>query len=301
MKRRDALKTLALGATLGTSLGALPACRSAKQSVPSPQPVRAGQTSNTLPSLFLAHGSPTLLEDAPWAAELQGWAQALPRPKAVLMLSAHWVGPPILIGATQPVPLVYDFYGFPPEYYAVKYPAPGAPEVAARVRELLAPLGSVQDQPTRGLDHGAYVPLLCMYPAANIPVLQVSLPALAAQQVFALGQALAPLRDEGVLIVGSGFITHNMRSIDPRPNAPIPSWASEFDAFIADALQRKDTDALLDYQAKGPGVQQALPTVEHFVPLLAAWGAAGGAPPSVTFPIGGFTYGSFTKRSVQLS
>lgn len=301
MQRRDALKTLALGATLG----ALPACRSAKQSMstsaPSPQPIHAPQTASAMPSLFLAHGSPTLLEDAQWAAELQGWAQALPKPKAVLMLSAHWVGPPILIGATQPVPLVYDFYGFPPEYYAVQYPAPGAPQVAARIRELLAPLGSVQDQPTRGLDHGAYVPLLCMYPAANIPVLQVSLPALAAQQVFALGQALAPLRDEGVLIVGSGFITHNMRSIDPHPDAPIPSWASEFDAFIADALQRQDTDALLDYQAKGPGVQQALPTVEHFVPLLAAWGATGGAPQSVTFPIAGFTYGSFTKRSVQLS
>jgi 4,5-DOPA dioxygenase extradiol len=299
MERRDALKTLAIGA----AVSALPACNAGSPSASSSSKSTAAlpQRTTKMPTLFVAHGSPMLTEDQQWVEQLRDWGRALPKPKAILMLSAHWVGPPVMIGATKPVPLVYDFSGFPPEYYAVQYPAPGAPAVAARVRELLAPLGSVHDDPQRGLDHGAYVPLLCMYPAANVPVLQVSLPALAAQQVFALGQALAPLRDEGVLIVGSGFITHNMRSIDPRPNAPIPSWASEFDAFIADALQRHDTDALLDYQAKGPGVQQALPTVEHFVPLLAAWGAAGGAPQSVTFPIGGFTYGSFTKRSVQLS
>jgi 4,5-DOPA dioxygenase extradiol len=241
-----------------------------------------------------------LTEDTHWVGQLRDWARALPKPKAVLMLSAHWVGPPVMIGATQPVPLLYDFSGFPAEYYAVKYPAPGAPSVAARVRELLAPLGPVHDEPQRGLDHGAYVPLLCMYPEANVPVLQVSLPALGAQQVFALGKALAPLRDEGILIMGSGFITHNLRAFDPRPGATTPSWANEFDAFTADALQRRDTDTLLDYQSKGPGVRQSLPTVEHFVPLLAAWGATGGSPQTLSFPIEGFYYGSFTKRSVQL-
>jgi 4,5-DOPA dioxygenase extradiol len=297
MKRRDALKSLAIGA----AASALPACRSGNPTSMSSAKVQQKEPSATMPSLFLAHGSPFLTQDTEWVTQLRDWARALPQPQAVLMLSAHWVGPPILMGATESVPLVYDFSGFPAEYYAVKYPAPGAPQVAQRARELLSGLGPVQDQPSRGLDHGAYVPLLCMYPEADVPVLQVSLPALAAEQVFALGRALAPLRDEGVLIVGSGFITHNMRSIDMRPSAPVPSWASEFDAFIANALQRRDTDALLDYQRKGPGARESLPTVEHFVPLLAAWGAAQGTPKSVEFPIEGFTYGSFTKRSVQLS
>jgi 4,5-DOPA dioxygenase extradiol len=300
MKRRDALKTLAMG----VAVGVLPACRGG-ETEPRISPANRATQSQPLvaqlPSLFLAHGSPMLMDDAPWVAELRAWAHALPKPQAILMLSAHWVGPPVRVGATRTVPLVYDFYGFPDQYYAVKYPAPGAPGVAKRVRQLLAPLAPVQDDPNRGLDHGAYVPLLCMYPQADVPVLQVSLPSLDASTVFAMGKALAPLRDESVLIVGSGFITHNMRTIDTRPNAAIPSWASEFDAFVADALQRHDTDALLDYQHKGPGARESLPTVEHFVPLLAAWGATLGTPRGVTFPIAGFSYGSFTKRSVQFS
>lgn len=298
MLRREALKTLA-------ALGVLPACRSGEtESRVSPASQTEKQSQplvSRMPSLFLAHGSPMLMEDAPWVTELHDWARALSKPKAILMLSAHWVGPPVQIGATQTVPLLYDFSGFPERYYAVKYPAPGAPDVAQRVRELLTPLAPVQDNPNRGLDHGAYVPLLGMYPQADVPVLQVSLPSLGAETVFQMGRALAPLRDEGVLIVGSGFITHNMRTIDSRPNAAIPSWASEFDAFIADALLRHDTDALLDYPNRGPGARESLPTVEHFVPLLAAWGATLGAPRNVTFPISGFTYGSFTKRSVQFS
>jgi len=291
MKRRDALKAI------GATLSALPACRESRKQTTMPTP----SSQSSMPSLFLAHGSPFLQDDLQWTAELRDWAQALPAPQAVLMLSAHWVGPPITIGATEAVPLVYDFYGFPQKYYEVKYPAPGAPQLAKRVRELLKPQGQVKDDPQRGLDHGAYVPLLFMYPEANVPVLQVSLPALGAREVFEMGKALALLRDEGILIIGSGFITHNLRTFDPRQQPVTPSWASEFDSWTADALNRHDVDALLDYQAKGPGVEQALPTVEHFVPLLASLGATQGAPKSVTYPITGFAYGSFTKRSVQLS
>jgi 4,5-DOPA dioxygenase extradiol len=216
------------------------------------------------------------------------------------MLSAHWLDKPVTLGATTPVPLVYDFYGFPAELYKTQYPSPGAPALAARVRALLG-AGQTIDEPTRGLDHGAYVPLVCMYPAADVPVLQVSLPTLDPPELFSLGRTLAPLRREGVLIVGSGFLTHNLRAMDLRPDAPVPAWAAEFDAWTADVLARRDVDALLDYRQRAPGVQQALPTHEHFVPVIAALGAAIDDPSAhPTFPIRGFTYGSATRRSLQL-
>src|SRR5262245_31965342 len=154
-------------------------------------------TSDKMPVIFLAHGSPLLLDDAGWVRELGAWASALPRPKAVLMLSAHWVDRPITLGATQPVPLVYDFYGFPAKYYEAKYPAPPAPELAARVRDLLRAEPVAQD-PERGLDHGAYVPLVAMYPGADVPVLQGSLPSLAPAAPFSRGRAAAPLRRDDV-------------------------------------------------------------------------------------------------------
>jgi 4,5-DOPA dioxygenase extradiol len=251
------------------------------------------------PSLFLAHGSPMLVDDEIWVQQLHDWAQRLGKPKAILMLSAHWVDRPVTLGATSTVPLEYDFYGFPERYYQVRYPAPGAPELATRVEQLLKPLGPVA-RGERGLDHGAYVPLLAMYPHADVPVLQASLPSLEPKELLAMGRALEPLRDEGVLIMGSGFITHNLRQFNPRANASTPSWASEFDAWTAEALERRDIDALLDYQRVAPGVQQALPTVEHFVPLLVSVGAAGDSK-RLEFPITGFTYGSFTKRSVELA
>lgn len=258
----------------------------------------AASVARAMPALFLAHGSPFLLDDAAWVRELNDWARALPRPAGVLMLSAHWEQKPVTLGAVTPVPLVYDFYGFPAKYYDVRYAAPGAPTLASRVRELLSP-GRVVDEPTRGLDHGAYVPLLAMYPQADVPVLQVSLPSLEPSALFELGRALAPLRDEGVLIVGSGFLTHNLRAADFAPEAIVPEWAVEFDAWAAEALARQDVDALLDYRRRAPGVRLALPTHEHFVPVLAALGSAVERAGSVRFPIAGFAYGSMTKRSVQ--
>jgi 4,5-DOPA dioxygenase extradiol len=257
-------------------------------------------TSKTMPAIFLAHGSPFLLEDHGWVGELAAWARALPRPRAILMLSAHWVDRPITLGATRRVPLVYDFSGFPAKYYETTYPAPPAPELATRLRGLLAGQ-AVDEAPDRGLDHGAYVPLVCMYPAADVPVLQVSLPTLDPTELFALGRTLAPLRREGVLIIGSGFLTHNLRAMDFRPDAPVPTWAAEFDAWTADVLAHRDVDALLDYRRRAPGVRQALPTHEHFVPVVTALGAAIDDPSAVpSFPISGFTYGSATRRSLQL-
>jgi len=252
------------------------------------------------PAIFVAHGAPPLLDDAGWMSELHAWAGALPTPTALLMLSAHWEERPITLGATATTPLVYDFYGFPKRYYEQQYPAPGAPALANRIHKTLEPVERVVDEPGRGLDHGAYVPLVAMYPNADVPTLQVSLPSMDPTELFSLGQRLAPLRDEGVLIVGSGFLTHNLRAIDFSPDARTPAWAAEFDAWAKDALERKDVDALLDYRRRAPGVRLALPTPEHFVPVLVALGAAADDPAgAVQFPIEGFWAGSATRRSVQ--
>jgi 4,5-DOPA dioxygenase extradiol len=255
-----------------------------------------------MPALFLAHGSPLLLDDEVWVRELRTWAQRIPRPRAILVLSAHWELAPLTLGATRTVPLVYDFEGFPDRYYRVTYAAPGAPDLADRVTALVAPLTSqVYDQPTRGLDHGAYVPLVAMYPDASVPVLQASLPSLEPADLFALGRALAPLRDEGVLIIGSGFLSHNLWAAHfetPR-DVLVDRWAADFDAWCADALARRDVDALLDYKHRAPAIERALPTHEHFAPVLAALGASIDRADPVAFPITGWIGGNLTRRSIQ--
>ncbi len=251
-----------------------------------------------MPVVFAAHGAPILLDDAACMGELAAWARAMPKPTSILMVSAHWDARPTTLGAARTVPLVYDFHGFPERYYQTRYPAPGAPELAARVRELLRARDIPStDDPARGLDHGAYVPLVAMYPDADVPVLQISMPGLDSAALFELGRALAPLSDEGVLIFGSGFLTHNMRyAFQPG----VPAWAREFDAWAADALARFDVDALVDFQERAPAVRMALPTWEHYAPVLVAAGAAAERAPAVSFPITGWWMdGAFTKRSVQ--
>jgi 4,5-DOPA dioxygenase extradiol len=229
---------------------------------------------------------------------LSAWAKAMPKPTSILMVSAHWEEAAATVGATTRVPLVYDFYGFPERYYETQYASPGAPELARRVRALLtqAKIACADDE-RRGLDHGAFVPLLPMYPGADVPVLQLSMPPLDGRKLFELGQALAHLRDEGVLIFGSGFLTHNMRYAF-RPG--IPAWAKEFDDWAAQALSRFDVDALIDFHRRAPAATTALPTWEHYAPVLVAAGAASASPPKVSFPIAGFWMeGAFTRRSVQ--
>lgn len=251
-----------------------------------------------MPVIFAAHGAPVVLDDAEWMGELAAWASSMPRPSSVLVISAHWEARPTTLGATRTVPLVHDFQGFPERYYQTRYPAPGAPELAARVRELLRQRDlPFADDPSRGLDHGAYVPLVPMYPGADIPVLQVSMPGLEPKALFALGRALAPLREEGVLIFGSGFLTHNMR----YAFAPgTPGWAREFDSWVEDALARLDVDALQDFRARAPAAAMAHPTWEHYAPVLVAAGAVADEPAATTFPITGWWMeGAFSKRSVQ--
>jgi 4,5-DOPA dioxygenase extradiol len=249
------------------------------------------------PVLFLSHGAPPLADDPLWTAELGRWGRALGRPTAILMISAHWEERPVTLGATRTVPLVYDFYNFPAHYYTVTYPAPGAPALAARVRALLGEAGEpVAEEPTRGLDHGAYVPLLFMYPEADVPVLQISMPTLDPKALFALGRALAPLRDEGVLLMGSGFMTHNLRQ---GFTATTPTWAREFDGWSADVLARGDVDTLLDFARKAPAAALAHPRTEHLAPLFLSAGA--GLDGTASFPVEGFWLGGFSKRSVQFS
>ena len=261
----------------------------------------AGVVDGRMPAIYLGHGAPPLVDDPLWVTQLAAWAQALPRPQAILMVSAHWLEAPLKLGATSPgVPLVYDFYGFPERYYRAEYPAPPAPELAARVRGLLGGVEDTAEQPARGLDHGAYVPLLVMYPGADIPVLQISMPSLDPARLLAIGARLRPLRDEGVLIVGSGFMTHGLPFLrDFRTDATPPAWSVEFDRWAADALERRDLEALGAFQENAPSAGYAHPTTEHFVPLFVTLGAADAGSPLAT-PITGYWLG-LSKRSIQVA
>ncbi|GAA3735714.1 4,5-DOPA dioxygenase extradiol [Spinactinospora alkalitolerans] len=254
-----------------------------------------------MPVLYFGHGAPPLADDALWTGQLAGWAGGLPRPKAVLIVSAHWEAAPLTIGATATTPLVYDFWGFPQRYYEVTYPAPGAPELAASVRGLLdGGAVPVAEAPERGLDHGAYVPLKEMYPEADVPVLQVSMPTLDPGALFGLGRRLAPLRDGGVLIMGSGFLTHNLSCVDMTRGSDYvpPSWSAEFDDWASRAAIEGDVDALLDWRHKGPAADIAHPRSEHLAPLFVALGAGAATTDRARSVIDGFWYG-LAKRAFQ--
>jgi 4,5-DOPA dioxygenase extradiol len=263
----------------------------------------AGQPTSAerMPVLYLSHGAPPLADDAVWTRQLTEWAATIRRPEAVLVVSAHWEEAPLAIGATTTVPLFYDFWGFAARYYAVTYPAPGAPELAEDVRNLLAsPRHPVHDVPERGLDHGAYVPLVEMYPEADVPVLQISMPSLDPQELYGVGRRLAPLRDQGVLVIGSGFTTHNLAGLDMHRDsghAP-PGWSVEFDAWALEAVARGDVDALLDFEHAAPAARLAHPRTEHFAPLFVALGATAGTVDGQRSIIDGFWYG-LSKRSFQ--
>src|SRR6187399_179008 len=255
-----------------------------------------------MPTLYLGHGAPPLLEEPEWMAQFRAWTAGLPRPKAILIVSAHWESAPVTVSATAPVPLVYDFYGFPAHYYALRYDAPVAPDLAQKVASLMPDTEPLMQMPNRGLDHGAWVPLMAMYPDADIPVLQMSMPDLDPQHLFALGQRLAPLRDEGVLVIGSGFMTHGLpfvREYMATGKQGAPAWSMEFDRWATEALARRDLDTLFDFRHRAPGMPYAHPTVEHFAPLFVALGAATepDAPPDSA--IDGYWYG-LAKRSLEM-
>jgi 4,5-DOPA dioxygenase extradiol len=252
-------------------------------------------SSTRMPVVYLSHGAPPLADDPIWPGELADWSASLPRPDSILVVSAHWENAPVSVSATRTVPLYYDFWGFPRYYYEVTYPAPGAPRLAESVRRLLG--AQVHEHAGRGLDHGAYVPLVEMYPAADVPVIQLSMPTLDPRELMDLGRRLAPLRDEGVLIMGSGFFTHNLREFVFE--GPVPEWSREFDDWGKATLAAGDVDALLDFARKAPAARTAHPRTEHFAPLFVTLGAGEDDLAAQRPVIEGF-WGGLAKRSVQL-
>lgn len=238
-----------------------------------------------MPAIFVSHGAPDLLvTDVPARTFLQGLLDALPaRPRAILVVSAHWeTGAPRVDASDRP-DTIHDFSGFAPALYRLHHAAPGAPELAAEVVSRLQAAGFSSTAPARrGLDHGAWVPLALMDPDATIPALQLSIQtALGPRHHLALGQALAPFREEGVLILASGSLTHDLSEFGPRRhdvNAPQPAWVTGFADWMDARLAAGDVDALVDYRAQAPFAAKNHPTEEHLLPLFVALGAAGDAP-----------------------
>ena len=253
-----------------------------------------------MPALYLGHGAPPLLDDPIWSGQLSAWAGDLPRPTAILIVSAHWESAPVSLTASR-VPLVYDFGGFAPRYYHLTYATPDATALAQRVASLMPSTEPVHQHASRGLDHGAWVPLKLMYPEADIPVLQMSMPSHDPERLMAIGARLRPLRDEGVLIIGSGFLTHGLPFLtDWRIDAVAPGWSADFDAWAADAMARGDVDTLAAYSSTAPGMPYAHPTVEHFSPLFVTLGAATTPDEPGIQVVDGFWMG-LSKRSLQVA
>lgn len=232
-----------------------------------------------LPSLFLSHGAPTLaLEPGRVGAMFAALAAGLPRPQAILVISAHWETPGIEVLGNPWPETIHDFGGFSPALYALNYPAPGAPKLAAQVVDLLADAGfPARINTSRGIDHGVWVPLLHFYPEADIPVLQLSLPRAAAPEVLlAIGRALQSLREEGVLVVASGGITHNLYEFRMGMEDEEP-YARAFVEWVAAHVESANLPALLNYRRQAPGAVRAHPSDEHWRPFYVALGAAGEA------------------------
>lgn len=233
-----------------------------------------------LPSLFISHGAPTLaIDDTATHRFLKGWMAELPRPEAILVLSAHWDTAAPRASAAERPETIHDFGGFPEALYRLRYAAPGAPALATEAVARLADAGlEAATHPDRGLDHGAWVPLMLMLPGADVPVTQLSIQsARGPAHAWAVGEALAPLREAGVLIVGSGAVTHNLREWWHRPeDAAEEAWAGDFADWIAAAVEAGDRAALLDYRAQAPHAVRNHPTDEHLLPLFSALAAAQG-------------------------
>jgi 4,5-DOPA dioxygenase extradiol len=250
-----------------------------------------------MPVLFVGHGSPmNAIEDNEWSRGFSALASLVPEPKAILAVSAHWESDGTLTTFDDRPPTIHDFGGFPPELYAIRYPAPGDPVLA----ECAAALVDGSAIEGRGLDHGTWSVLHRMFPAADVPVVQLSLDVRATPDGrIAMGRALAPLRDEGVLLLASGNLTHDLSdafSRSGRGDSSTPDWAARFDARVAEALASRDADVLVR-ALETPDGRRSHPTAEHFLPVLYAAGAADESDP-VSFPITGFDMGSLSMRAV---
>ncbi len=239
------------------------------------------------PVLFVSHGAPVLpLQPGATGPHWRELGQRLPTPRAILVLSAHWDTPTATVSAATQPTTIHDFYGFPEPLYQLRYPAPGAPDVAALVQQHLQQHGiATALHAERGLDHGAWVPLLFLRPQADLPVLQLSIQAQRDPAWhYRIGQALQPLRDQGVLILASGSSSHNLREIMSGQYQHAPVWLQQFRQWLIDAINRHDIDALLDYRQQAPEALRNHPSDEHLLPLFVALGAAGTSAVSHTLP-----------------
>ncbi len=253
-----------------------------------------------MPAIFLSHGAPPVFDDALWMTEFFEWAQSMPKPTAILVVSAHWEHAPLSLSGTHAnTPLVYDFGGFDRRYSEMHYPTPDATGLAQLVLGVLPDRTELHEHRNRGLDHGAWVPLKVMYPNADVPVLQLSMPTHDPDSLIALGARLKTLREHGVLVVGSGFMTHGRPAREDMIAGRASSWNADFDAWAADALARGDLNTLADYRAAAPGLALAHPTVEHLVPLFVTLGAATDPEAPVRMTIEGTVWAN-SKRSFQV-
>ena len=252
------------------------------------------------PALFIGHGSPmNTLEDNRYTRAWRSLGQQLPRPRAILAVSAHWYVSMLAVTAMAIPETIHDFGGFPQALFDFQYPAPGSPALAARVQELLKPLSVTADHDW-GLDHGTWSVLAHLFPAADIPVIQISIdrsqpPAFQYQ----LGQRLAPLRDEGVLIIGSGNVVHNLGAINWSDSAAPHDWASRFERQVKDRLLRREHAALIDYLRLDPEARLAVPTPEHYLPLLTIIGTQQ-PDEGVHFPIEGINMSSLSMLAATI-
>ncbi len=231
-----------------------------------------------LPSLFISHGAPNiLLRDIPASRFLRGLGQSLPRPRAIVVATAHWTTAEVAIGCAAQPDTIHDFSGFGPELSSQHYGAPGDSGLAEDIRVALTRAGLSATTVERGLDHGVWVPLALMYPDAHIPVVPISVqPARDGRHHLAVGAALAALRQNGILIIGSGSMTHNLGALRPAVTTA-PPWVTAFDDWVIERAAAMDDSALADWQ-QGPGALRNHPTSEHFLPLLVAMGASAGDP-----------------------
>jgi 4,5-DOPA dioxygenase extradiol len=254
---------------------------------------------HTLPTLFLSHGAPDLpLRDGAVTEFLRSLHQHFAKPKAILVISAHWYSAMPMVSAAVAPRTIHDFSGFPAALYKLNYPAPGSPELADRVITLLNQAGIVaQIDPDRGFDHGTWTPLILAYPAADIPIVQLSVQYH--QNVtyhWQLGQALETLRREGVLIIGSGSVTHNLNAFSAEYDATPPQWVEQFDEWLGETIAQQDWQRLMQYRQLAPYAQENHRTEEHLLPLFVALGAAGAAAKGIQLHQS-YTYGAFSMAA----
>ncbi|HTK04956.1 MAG TPA: 4,5-DOPA dioxygenase extradiol [Candidatus Eisenbacteria bacterium] len=258
-------------------------------------------SSDRMPVVFVGHGNPmNLIEDNAYSRAWTALGESLPRPSAILCVSAHWFVHGTFVHAAARPRTIHDFYGFPPELYARAYPCPGSPELAEEVRKTVKG-ADVRPDLEWGVDHGAWMPLGRMYPKADIPTFQLSIDhSKPAAFHYALAKELAPLRRKGVLIVGSGNIVHNLGMIEYAQDAAPYDWAAAFDARVGSLIMDGDHDALMDYEKLGDEAALAVPTPDHYFPLLTALALQEkGEQPS--FFVEGIAHGSVSMRSFTIS